>query len=134
MMPLAHAEPKKITVLFPNPDRTVTVEAEVADTQKAHMTGLMNRPELPPGGGMLFIFPYDQVLGFWMKNVLFPIDIIFVTSDLLIESVHENVPPCDSLPCPTYRSLGKVRYAVEVSAGFCLEYGVLPGNRIEFLP
>lgn len=134
MMQLSHAGPKKITLVFQNQGRPVTVEAEVADTPKAHMTGLMNRPSLDSGHGMLFIFPDDQVRGFWMKNVLFPIDIIFVNSSLQVESFHENVPPCETFPCPTYRSMGKVRYVVEVPAGFCKENQVRPKDRVEFLP
>lgn len=128
------ASTKQVTVVFQGKDRPVSILAEVADTVASQMTGLMNRPSLPPGRGMLFVFPDDEVRSFWMKNVRFPIDIVFVTSGLVVEAIHEAVPPCTSSPCPVYNSRGKIRYAVEVPAGFCKENYVKPNDTIEILP
>src|SRR3954468_10495489 len=51
---------------------------EIADTEPTRERGLMYRKELPPGRGMLFDFHREQQVGFWMKNTLIPLDMIFI--------------------------------------------------------
>src|SRR5688500_17973630 len=57
-----------------------TFTLEVADTEAARQYGLMHRDSMPSDHGMLFVFPVEQRLGFWMKNTRIPLDIIFVES------------------------------------------------------
>ena len=47
---------------------SVTVKAEIADTDESRQFGFMEREKIPDGTGMLFVFDRDQVLSFWMKN------------------------------------------------------------------
>lgn len=112
------------------PSRTITVEKAVTSTEKAK--GLMYRDSLKENHGMLFFFSTDSNLSFWMKNVTFSIDILFLDSDFVIGKIHHNAPPCVNDPCPLYSSGFKARYALEVIGGFCEKYGVTEGQKVEY--
>ena len=79
---------------------------EVANSAEERAVGLMGRESMERDRGMLFVFSAEQVLGFWMKNTLIPLDIIFIDSDLSVVDVqtmrpeHEIAPD----PLPTYYS------------------------------
>src|SRR5205807_3160862 len=62
---------------------------EVARSEMAQQKGLMFRDALPPGRGMIFPFDEQKVLGFWMANVRFPLDVIFVDASGKVVSIHE---------------------------------------------
>lgn len=107
---------------------------DIADTEAARNRGLMYRPSLADGHGMLFLFPDAAPRRFWMKNVLFPIDIIFIDADWRVRTVHASVPPCRTPPCAVYSSSVPARYVLETVAGWCDTYGVKPGDRVEYRP
>jgi hypothetical protein len=104
-------------------------QAEVARTPADQAKGLMFRKKLAPGRGMLFVFADEAQRSFWMKNTLIALDIIFITADGVIDSFH-TMSPCPDDPCPTYRSTGKVTYALEVKAGEVVRNRVRVGDRI----
>ncbi len=111
-----------------------TIQVEIADTPAKRMTGLMYRRSLPDGRGMWFDFSEDRFLAFWMKNVIFPIDIIFVDSGFYIRKIWSSVPPCQTEPCDHYDSGAKVRYVIEVQSEFCQRNGIREKQRIIFRP
>jgi uncharacterized membrane protein (UPF0127 family) len=108
----------------------VKIYADLADTPRKQADGLMWRPQLNESEGMLFVFGSEGNLSFWMKNMLIPIDIVFITSDMKIITVHKSVPPCPANPCKSYASSTPAKYALEVRAGFCERHGVQPGDSI----
>jgi len=71
-----NAGPQKIALIGPD-EKAVTVTVEIADDPEERQQGLMGREMLDPDSGMLFIFDEPQVLTFWMKDTLIPLDIIF---------------------------------------------------------
>lgn len=83
--------------------------------------------------GMLFVFEGEQLLGFWMKNTLIPLDIIFIATNLMVVDVqtmrpeHEIAPD----PLPIYTSAAPALYAIEVNEGRAAECGVEPGGAVE---
>lgn len=93
------------------------VKAEVADDEIEQLHGLMFRESLARDGGMFFVFNSEEQLGFWMKNMKFPIDIIFIDKDFRIVDIKENFRPCVSEPCEIYYSK-PAQYALEVNNGF----------------
>ncbi len=103
------------------------VDAEAADTPAKQEIGLMGRAGLSPNAGMLFLFSSSEQQAMWMKNMRFPIDIVFITDDLRVQRVYAAVPPCTADPCPTYGSEGPIRYALEVNAGFCAQHNITRG-------
>lgn len=107
----------------------VTVRLEVAADPASRARGLMEREQVPPGTGMVFLYPDDVAEAFWMKNTLVPLSIAFVAADGRVVSVAE-MTPCKADPCPSYAPAGPYRYAVELAAGSFGAAGVGPGARV----
>lgn len=120
-MPEAAALPtKNITV------GTTTVAVEVADTEALREAGLSSRSALAPGSGMLFQFEHNGDWGIWMKDMRFPIDILFISETGSVVSIDANVSP-DTYPQIFYPPLA-VRYVLELSAGFARAHGIVPDS------
>ena len=89
-------------------------KVEIADSAAERADGLMFREELCSDCGMLFVFEGDGVKGFWMKNTLIPLDMVFIGADLrIIDVLHAE--PCVEDPCESYVSSGL--YVLEVNSG-----------------
>lgn len=126
--PATPSQPKPTVTFHTSPPVEVTVE--IADSPQERQQGLMFRESLGPQDGMLFVFDEPQVLGFWMKNTLIPLDIIFIDADLVVVNIQEAVP-CEADPCPSYPSSGEAQYVVEVKQGFAAARGIQPGTTIQ---
>ena len=113
---------------------TATVDAEAADTPQKQESGLMNRTGLGPNAGMLFLLPHAERQSIWMKNMRFPIDIVFITEDLRVLQVYESVPPCAAEQCPVYVSDAPASYVLEVNAGFCARHDIISGAPVILTP
>lgn len=109
--------------------KDIKINLEIADSILEKSLGLMYREKLNPDSGMLFIFKPAQKAEFWMKNVNFPLDLLFISDDKIVK-IYEGVPPCASEPCSTYSSKFMVDYALEVNAGFCKKNSIKPGDNI----
>ena len=107
----------------------VRVDAKVADTDAERRQGLMGVPELPPGVGMLFVFPDERRGGFWMKDTLVPLDIAFVGSDGVVLEIL-SMQPCTTDPCPVHDPGVDYRYALEVPEGWFAANGVEAGDTV----
>lgn len=108
---------------------SIKILAEIADEPEAQSRGLMYRTELPAGEGMLFVFPDEAPRGFWMKNTLIPLDILFFDASGAWVS-GTTMTPCEEDPCPGYPSNGGAKYALEIPAGFITEQGVGVGWKL----
>jgi uncharacterized membrane protein (UPF0127 family) len=107
----------------------VKVRVEVARTMEQRTRGLMFRERLDADAGMIFIFDNDDDQNFWMKNTPLPLDMIFITKDLVVAGVVENTVPFTT----DTRSCGQQsRFVLEVNAGFAARNGVVAGTRVEF--
>lgn len=107
----------------------VRVWVEIADTPEARARGLMYRRELAADGGMLFVFPQEERLEFWMKNTLLPLDMIFIGADLRVVGIVERAQPLSTVP----RGPGvPAQYVLEVNGGFAASHGLQAGDRVEF--
>jgi uncharacterized membrane protein (UPF0127 family) len=115
--------------LLPDGGRPLTVRLEVAADPATRARGLMGREQVPPGRGMVFLYPGDVREAFWMKDTLVPLSIAFVAADGRVVSVAE-MTPCRADPCPTYEPAGPYRYAVELAAGAFPAAGVGAGDRV----
>ncbi len=104
-------------------------KVEIADDDASRTRGLMFRRDLPADQGMLFIFPDEEMRGFWMKNTYISLDILYFDSQLRLVSMHQRVPPCGDAPiCPSYPSLGPAKYVLELNAGVARRLGAQPGD------
>jgi Uncharacterized conserved protein len=106
-----------------------SVELATDDASREH--GLMMRTTLAPDRGMLFVFSYQALQGFWMKNTLIPLDILYFDTDRRLVSTQLNVPPCKADPCPVYPSNAPARYVLELSAGTARRIGVQVGDELK---
>lgn len=98
--------------------------------EPARRRGLMCVLRVPRGKGMIFVFaPPDEVRGFWMKETLVPLDMIFVAADGRVTGVAANVPatPEGTPDERIARRSGLGRYVIELAAGDAARYGIKAG-------
>jgi len=103
------------------------IDIEIADNDNKRTKGLMDRLNMKENQGMLFLFPYDTIQSFWMKNTVLSLDIIFVNRDNEIVTIHEHAVPFD---VGQYASTKPASRVVEVNAGYTELYGVKVGDKI----
>lgn len=100
---------------------------EVADDPRERAKGLMFRESLPIMQGMLFLFEQPQRAGFWMKDTLIPLDMIFVQEDGTVSRVHHNAIPHDT----TLIDGGAgVKAVLEVNGGVAARFGIAEGSEL----
>lgn len=120
-------EPKFKAITINN----ATVRAELADTPEKKIQGLSGRQPLKVGEGMLFTYDHLQIPGFWMKDMQFAIDIIWIR-DSEILGIDANVPfpesPDDELKI--YRPPKAINYVLEVPAGWVAQHAVETGQQV----
>jgi uncharacterized membrane protein (UPF0127 family) len=109
--------------------KEVEVRVEVADNPFERARGLMYRTALGVNRGMLFIYPEEERLSFWMRNTLIPLSIAFIDSERRIVDI-QDMKPLDDEP-PSYVSTDPAQYALEVNRGFFERRGVQVGDRVE---
>lgn len=113
--------------------RDYCVDAEIADSLDKRASGLMFREDIPEDRAMLFIFQQEQIPKFWMKNVRFPLDILWINKDKIIVGIERDVPLCQD-SCPPIVPNQKVSYVLEAKAGFVSRHQVKIGEKISFQP
>jgi len=104
--------------------------AEVADTPELRELGLSYRDRLEENTGMVFIFDTPTATSFWMKDMNFSIDIVWIRADGAIVDITENLAP-ETYP-DTFRPKAPVQYVLEVNAGWAKEHNVSIGDKVEF--
>lgn len=108
------------------------LSALLADTLLKRMIGLMYRDGLEKDQCMLFRFGSPGIHGIWMRNMRFPIDIVWADSKKRIVHVVENAQPCTGINCRTYYPTAPSMYVVEVAAGVARSIGMVDGVRLSF--
>lgn len=113
---------------------TVTLLAELAETPDQRTLGLMERHHLADTAGMLFLYPGQQPAtgGFWMFRTRIPLDIAFMDSLGIVQSVQHMVPCETELPqgCPAYPPGVPYRAALEVNAGYLARHRLGVGSEV----
>jgi len=106
---------------------TSAFRAEIADTGLKQMWGLSNRESLPTGRGMLFLFDRASLHGFWMKDMRFPLDLIWIREGRVI-GISENLLPEGSSPQQTYYPSSAVDAVFEINADEAAKAGIKIGD------
>ncbi len=104
---------------------------ELANDPASRRQGLMDRPTLPANRGMLFIYPDEAPRSFWMKDVRFPLDLLFLDRHWRLVHLVEHVPPCTGNDCPGYGRGVDAQYVLELPAGTAARLGLENGSRLE---
>ncbi len=106
-----------------------TVIVELADTHAERVQGLSGHEPLADDEGMLFLFEMKEIQGFWMKDMLFPIDIIWIDDDTVV-GFQQNAQPEN--PAKTiYYSPVPMDRVLEVQAGFVAQNEVKVGDVLD---
>lgn len=108
------------------------VTVEVVSKMEDMARGLMFRSGLDKDKGMLFVFQSDGNPSFWMKNMRFNLDILWIDSDGRIVDIGRNVPACSADPCKIYTPRGASRYVLEVSSGYTAIHRWREGDKLSF--
>lgn len=107
---------------------STTIAVEVADTHLSRRQGLSGRTTLPAGTGMLFAFEQEGDWGIWMKDMQFPIDIIWMDSAGAVITVAADVSPA-TYPNSFYPER-PARYVLEVPAGYAAAHDIAEGSEL----
>lgn len=105
------------------------VTVEIADNEQSRALGLMYRPAMGRSYGMLFVFDSANVQSFWMKNTILSLDMIFVSAEGEIVTIHKNTTPYSDR---AYVSAKPSLYVVEVNAGFSDEHKLREGDKMKW--
>jgi uncharacterized membrane protein (UPF0127 family) len=130
----AYAEKQGVTVreiFSPNVNLLhidgIPISVLIADTPEERKQGLSGKREIG-AAGMLFIFDEPDYHGIWMKDMLFPIDIIWIDENLVVVGIDKSVRP-DTYP-KTFRPTAPVKYVVETEDRYTDTYGLGAGDTV----
>ena len=107
---------------------TAKMTFEVVATQAEQNRGLGGRSVIPDNYAMLFVFPTDGLPGFWMKDMLTSIDMIWLTDNGTIVAIDGSVSP-STYPNVFYPP-SPIRYVLETRAGFAAEKNWRVGTQV----
>ncbi len=102
----------------------------VATTTEAVTRGLSGRQSLAEDQGMLFRFPAVSRPGFWMKEMNFPLDIIWINSQKKVVGIERNLVP-ESYPT-LYYPRANIKYVLEINANNSATWGIATGTVLQF--
>jgi uncharacterized membrane protein (UPF0127 family) len=107
----------------------VTVTVELARSVQEKVRGLSGRPGLKPNHGMLFVYEHSQPIGIWMKDMRFPLDIVWIRGGRVVY-IEKDAPPLTPVgPERVYTATGDL--VLEVSAGFAAQQKIRVGDRVK---
>lgn len=114
-----------VSIVMPNG----TLMAEVVDTDRSRSLGLSGRKLMNSNEGMLFVFGAPGRYGFWMKDMLFPIDVVWINQDGVVVYVEPNLTP-EFYP-KTFMNKPEASYVLEMNVGKAEQYGLFLGSKIK---
>lgn len=118
------------TDLLPITVGTTSLVASVADTPAERQQGLSGTPSLPSTMAKLFVFEKSSTWGFWMKDMNYPIDIIWLNEEKRVIHIVSNALP-SSYP-NQFMSPESALYVIETKPGFVSEQGITLGTTVTF--
>jgi uncharacterized protein len=116
----------------------LTADLAITDDQKTK--GLAIKDDLKENESMLFVYEQPSRQGFWMKDMKFPIDIIWLDNNGTVVHIEHNLQPCISnlnagssvLNCPIYTPDKDSLYVLETISGFSQKHDVKIGTNVDF--
>lgn len=105
------------------------INVEIADETTELIQGLSGRQELAKNNGLFFIFSSSDYWGIWMKDMKFPIDIVWIDENGIVVDLKENVSP-DSYP-EVLKPVEKAKYVLELNSGVAKELGIVKQTEIK---
>lgn len=121
-------EPKTVADTFPIAIGGRAASLQVAVLPREQERGLMERTDLGPDEGMIFVDAYPQQMNFWMHDTPTPLDIGFFTPDGVLAEVYPLLPFDERTVSSISRNL---QFAVEMNRGWYAAHGVRPGATLD---
>lgn len=106
------------------------IQLERVSSPEDSARGLSGRQSLPPDRGMLFVFSRSGEHCFWMNDMNFPIDMVWLNADKKVVHIVKNAQPSsypDSFCPPT-----AAKYVLEINAGKASQAGLKTGSQLQF--
>lgn len=107
------------------------IKVEIADIQEKRIQGLSGRQSLPENQGMLFVFNTSDHYSFWMKDMNFDLDFVWIKGDEVVE-ITRNVRPEDYQPPKSLSSKNKINKVLELNAGVAEKLNIKVGDIARF--
>ncbi len=108
---------------------TRTIEVLIAETPAQRERGLSGMPALPHDEGMLFLFDKSDKFTFWMPDMHFAIDMVWIGEDWRVVDVTHHATP-ESYP-KTFSPRIPARYVLEINDNLAKEWGIASGTVME---
>lgn len=111
-----------------------TFSVEIASTSAQQQLGLSGRASLPKDQGMLFLFAAPNRYPFWMKDMQFPLDMIYINNNKIVD-IFQNVPIPKSTDTdatlPKYIPNAQANQVLEINAGQVKQYSFKKGDSVK---
>jgi len=122
---------KKTALVFPDGK---TIKIDLVDTPMTREIGLMCVTKMPRSYGMMFVFPQDMYLNFWMKNTLVPLDILWIGPDKRITEIHERLheSTVDTPDDKIVTAGGRGQFVLELASGEASRRKLKVGDQLKF--
>lgn len=123
---------------LPTPSVTINNQAltvELADTPEKQRQGLGGHEPLTDAQGMLFPYDPPQPVTFWMKNMTFPIDIIYIANERVVQIFADVPPPGSGVTdndLTRYPSERPIDYVLETRAGWTRDHRIAVADPVTF--
>ncbi|MEX0932505.1 MAG: DUF192 domain-containing protein [Candidatus Pacearchaeota archaeon] len=106
-------------------------DIKIADNGEERQSGLMEVSSLDSNKGMLFIFPEESIHPFWMKNMLIPLDIIWIDGNYEVVFIAKNQQPCAEIEtCTSIIPESEAKYVLEINSWLVDELEIKIGDKI----
>lgn len=116
-----------LTILMPKG----ALQVEVANTNASRELGLSGRKEMCDDEGLLFVFDVPGKYGFWMKDMNFPIDIIWINQNGIVVNIERDVSPESYKEKKTFINQSEASYVLEINAGMAEKFGLYLGSKVK---
>jgi uncharacterized membrane protein (UPF0127 family) len=116
-----------MTILMPEG----ALDVEVVNTNLSRSLGLSGRSRLQDNEGMLFVFDHPGKYGFWMKDMNFALDIIWINQNGIVVWIEREVDP-SSYP-KAFINQADASYVLEINSGLSKKFGLYLGSKVSFL-
>lgn len=123
--------PAKAKLTFPD---GMSIAANVVDTPATREIGMMCLTKVRKDYGMLFVFPQEMDLNFWMKNTLLSLDIVWIGADKKVTVVHDRLKKSavDTPDSEVATAAGRGQYVLELPAGAAARHQLKAGDPLAF--
>ena len=107
-----------------------TFSLYLAQTSQEQSIGLAKYNKIDQNQGMIFLFNKSDYYSFWMKDMKFPIDIIFISDNKVVD-IFDKVPVWPNENLPVYTTKTKANKVLEINAGLAKKYSIKIGDLVK---